>query len=136
MGRRRSGLPSSIKAELPKRASAGIGLDPEYPTRMGTRVCKAAAACRHTPSQDMITFVQKVMTYLRDHHATQVRLLQHYRDRGQPGALLLAWSDGPSAADIASTFSVSTAECGTPRLPSWLSLRHDNDFDLRWQPPL
>lgn len=135
MGRRRAGLPANIKTELPHRANAGVGLDPEFPTRMGERICKAATACRHTPSTDMIAFVRDVMDYLRAHDAIQVRLVQHFRDRGQPGALLLAWSNGPTAADIATRFAVSTSECGTPRLPSWLSLRVDNDFDLRWQPP-
>lgn len=135
MARRRSTLPREIRAELPARANAGIGLDPEFPTKMGEKVYKAAIACRHQPSLDMVAFVKQIMEYLTAHDATQVRLLQHFRDRGQPGALLLVWASGPAAADVAAKFAVSTSPCGTPRLPSWLSLRVDNDFDLRWQPP-
>lgn len=134
MARRRSGLPANIRSELPSRANAGVGLDPEFPTRMGGKVCKASIACRHQPSPDMVAFVRDIMEYLKTADAQQVRLVQHYRDRGQPGALLLVWESGPAAADVAAKFAVSTSECGTPRLPAWLSLRVDNDFDLRWQP--
>jgi hypothetical protein len=134
MGRRRSGLPADIKQELSTRANAGVGLDPEFPTRTGNDICPAATACRRTPSDDMLAFVRTVMAYLKSKDAIQVRLVQDFRDRGQPGALLLVWSNGPSASEIASQFAVSRSACGTPRLPSWLSLRVDNDFDLRWQP--
>lgn len=135
MGRRRSGLPAAIKAELPSRANAGVGLDPEFPTRTTSGVCRAAVACHHRPSPDMVALVRDVMNYLTAANAQQVRLLQNYRDQGQPGALTVAWTSGPPAAETAERFAVSTAECGTPRLPSWLSLRADDDFDLRWQPP-
>ena len=136
MPRRRSGLPASIRSELPARANAGVGLDPEFPTSMGNKgVCKASTACHHTPSADMLDFVRQIMDYLKTSEATQIRLLQHWKDRGQPGALLLGWSGGRTAAEIADKFAVSTAPDGTPRLPSWLSLRVDDDFDLRWTPP-
>jgi hypothetical protein len=139
MARRRSGLPASIRSELPLRAKAGIGLDPEFPTKVGEKVCPAAAACQRQPSSDMLDMVRDIMIYLKDNDAQQVRLLQQWRDRGQPGALLIAWSSNeaktsPSASEIATRFAVSTSTCGTPRLPSWLSLRVDDDFDLRWQP--
>lgn len=135
MARRRVGLPSEIRAELPMRANLGIGLDPEYPTTMGDRGhLKAAIACRYKPSPQMLDFVRDVAAYVQSHDGTQVRVLQDFRHRDYPSDLLLAWSEGPSPSDVAAKFAVSNAEDGTPRLPAWLSLRADNDFDLRWQP--
>lgn len=135
MARRRVGLPADIRAELPQRARMGIGLDPEYPTPMGDKgECKAEIACKHRPSPQMIEFVRKVAAYVQAHDASHVRVLSNFRDRDYPGDLLLSWSDGPSPAAVAAEFAVSTAEDGTPRLPAWLSLGSDNDFDLRWRP--
>ena len=135
MPKRRVGLPAEIRAELPKRANMGIGLDPDYPTPMGDKgKHPAAVACRYRPSPQMKEFVQQVAAYVQANNATHVRVQVDYRERDYPGDLLLAWSDGPSPADVAAKFAVSTAEDGTPRLPAWLALGSDNDFDLRWRP--
>lgn len=134
MARRRVGLPAEIRAELPLRANLGVGLDPEYPTAMGERECPAKVACRYKPSPQMIDYVRDVAAYVQSQDATQVRVLADFRHRDYPSDLLLAWSGGPAPAAVAEKFAVSTAEDGTPRLPAWLSLRADNDFDLRWQP--
>lgn len=135
MARRRVGLPSEIRAELPMRANLGVGLDPEYPTTTVDRgQCKAALACQFKPSPQMLAYVREVVAYVQSQDGTQVRVLQDFRHRDYPSDLLLAWSDGPAPAAVAAKFAVSTAEDGTPRIPSWLSLRADNDFDLRWQP--
>lgn len=132
---RRAGLPHDIRTELPTRANAGIGHDPEFPTTTANgAVCKAVAACRHQPSRDMLLFVKQIVDHLHHHRATHVRVQQDFRDRGYPGSLLVAWGSGPSAAEVATQFAVSISSCGTPRLPAWLSLRVDTDFDLRWQP--
>ena len=134
MARRRVGLPADIRTELPMRANMGIGLDPDYPTTVGNIERTAKDASRHKPSHDMVEFVRSVAAFLQAHDATQVRILQDFRDLNHPGDLLVAWSNGPNVVAVAEKFAVSTAPDGTPRLPSWLALRSDNDFDLRWQP--
>lgn len=135
MARRRVGLPADIRAELPKRANMGVGLDPDFPTQMGDKGnCKAAIACKHRPSPQMRAFVQKVAAFVQANNATHVRMLSDYLDRDHPGDLMLAWSDGPAVSEVAAEFAVSAAEDGTPRIPAWLALSSDNDFDLRWRP--
>ena len=132
---RRSGVPADVRRELPLRANAGVGLDPEFPTTIRDgRVCRAAVACHHRPSKDMLLFAKQVMDYVDGHGGMHVRIQQDFRDRGQPGALLVMWSGGPDAAEVAEQFAVSTTEDGTPRVPAWLSLRVDDVFDMRWQP--
>lgn len=133
MARRRSGLPKEIRSEISTRANAGVGLDPDFPTLGPTGTCTAKTACKFKPTVEMIEFVRTIAAHVQANDATHMRVMND-QDRNLPGALILAWSDGPSAADIANKFAVSHSECGTPRLPSWLALRVDNNFDLRWQP--
>lgn len=132
---RRAGLPDHLRSELTLRARAGIGLDPDHPTRSGDTTRSAADACRYPPSAEMFLLVKKVLDYLHAHHATLVRVHQDPRRDNQPGQLVVMWQPNPTAEQVAAHFAVSASACGTPRLPAWLSLHPDDDFDLRWQPP-
>lgn len=132
---RRTGLPEHIRAELPFRAKAGHGLDFDYPTEIDGAVVPAAKACTQPPSKAMWTLVHEVTGYLQKAGAQHIDVVPDRRSLGQPGNLTVCWFGEVPAAKVAEAFAVSTTDEGTPRVPAWLCLRRDDDFDLRWQPP-
>ena len=132
---RRTGLPEHIRAELPLRAKAGHGLDFDYPTEIDGSTVPAAKAVLLPPSAAMEAMVDKVTGYLHGIGAEHVSVVSDMRSLGQPGNLTVRWYGALPAAQVAEKFAVSTSDEGVPRVPAWLCLRRDDDFDLRWQPP-
>ena len=130
---RHSRLPDSIRAELPVRGRAGAGHDQTYPTDAGSGTVPAAAACWRRPSAQMLGLAEQVRDYLRSSGAEHIDVARDVRGRGMTGALTVRWFKGVPPATVAAKFGVSRAADGTPLLPAWLSLRADDDFDLRWQ---
>jgi len=131
---RRVGLPEHIRAQLTFRASAGSGHDADYPTAVPGRTVPASDALLVSPSEQMLDYARSIVRHLQQIGAQNVSIGFDLRGKGNPGAMTILWSGVTSPADLAATFAVSTAEDGTPRLPAWLSLRADHEFDLRWQP--
>jgi hypothetical protein len=132
---RRVGQPPHVRVELDIRASAGAGHDGEYQTVMGQETVPAQHACRMEPSEQMWRMVQNVTDHLRDVGASNIVVVPDFRGHDEPGALTIQWEGNVPAKDIATRFAVSVSDDGTPRVPAWLSLRADGDFDLRWQKP-
>jgi hypothetical protein len=132
---RRVGLPEHIRAELPARANAGVGHDADYPTRVGDQTVPAQHACRMNPSAEMLSVVREVTGFLRESGAAHIEVAPDLRGTGQPGAITVRWMGDVPARIVAEKFAVSAADDGTPRVPAWLNLRSDSEFDLRWQPP-
>lgn len=132
---RRTRVPDRVRAELSARAQAGIGHDPTVPTVTAYGTVPAAEAVAFRPSGDMLVLVQQVVSYLRECDVRHVDVQVDVRDLGCPGAVTVRWHGGVSPLQVASRFAVSTAPNGIPRIPAWLSLRADDQFDLRWQPP-
>ncbi len=130
---RHSRLPDNIRAELPVRGRAGTGHDLTFPTETGAGVVPAEAARWSRPSAQMLALVQQVSDYLLSCGAEHVDVMTDLRRRGMPGAFTLRWFKGVPPATVAAKFAVSEAADGTPLVPAWLSLRADDDFDLRWQ---
>lgn len=132
---RRTGQPPHIRAELRERAAAGIGLDPDHPTDVGGRTVPAAQACGMRPSPAMIAVAEQVTDFLDSVGASHVGIVPNPRCPDQPGNLTIQWYGGVPAKAVADQFAVSKTADGTSRVPAWLSLRADDDFDMRWQPP-
>lgn len=132
---RRAGLPAHILVDLPARAAAGRGLDPDVITITRDGVMSAADAREYPPSAEMLTLVRQITGYLYDHGGRHVSVDADLHGDDHPGHLTVRWAGTVSPRDVAEAFAVSRAEDGTPRLPSWLNLRADAEFDLRWQPP-
>jgi hypothetical protein len=132
---RRTGQPEHIRVELPLRAQAGHGLDFDYPTVTDAGEVPAAKACLGAPSPQMKDMVRKVATFLHDEGAEHIDVVPDMRAKGMPGNLTVRWMGAVPALKVAQEFAVAVGDDGTPRVPAWLCLRRDDDFDLRWQPP-
>lgn len=132
---RRTGQPEHIRAELPLRAKAGHGLDFDYPTVVDGGEVPAAKACLTAPSPHMKAMVRDVAEYLIASGADHIDVVPDMRSLGHPGSLTVRWMGSVPAAKVAAQFKVSDGDDGTPRVPAWLCLRRDDDFDMRWQPP-
>lgn len=131
---RRTGLPERIRAELPTRARAGIGHDPNHLTPMADKMCRANDARSQRPSPYMVEFVRRIVDHLHEVGATHITIAQDLQHLGHQGSLTVQWAGAEATvASVAAKFAVSTSLDGTPRLPAWVSLRNDDDFDLRWQ---
>lgn len=132
---RRAGLPAEIRAQLTTRAAAGRGLDGEYPTQTAagtvTPACEMLSA---EPTEAMLMFVRKITNYLHDHGAHHVTVTQDRSKDGHIGQLTIQWAGPLPPSQVAEQYAVSRAADGTPRLPAWVNLRADAEFDLRWQP--
>lgn len=132
---RRIGLPEHIRVELPQRCRAGYGHDWDVP--VGDR--DARTAIMQPPTEDMLRLVRQVKDHAISRGALHVTVQNAPRAAdGSLGAVQVLWTggEGPSALSVAQQFAVSHTEDGTPRVPAWLSLVADGDFDLRWQYPL
>lgn len=88
-----------------------------------------------SPSAEMLSVVREVTDFLHESGASHIDVVPDMRGRGEPGAITVRWMGEIPARVVAERFAVSAADDGTPRVPAWLNLRADNDFDLRWQPP-
>lgn len=134
MPRKRTTLTEHPNVDLRDRGRPAIGLDFDFPTPGPHGDRPAVLAERTEPTPGMVDLAREVLALLASHGAIHARVTKDRSRRGHPGALLVAWTDGPTALEVARHFAVSTSECGTPRVPSWLALRRDHDFDMRWQP--
>lgn len=131
---RRTGLPEHIRKELPDRARAGVGLDPDAPTLVNGVKVSADFARQRVPSEEMLGLVGQVEGFLATQGAKHIDVVRDFRKNGCPGDLTVRWYGPVAASVVAGQFAVSVCADGTPRIPAWLSLRADDDFDLRWQP--
>ena len=131
---RRTGLPTHIRHDLDNRAKAGFGHDPDAPTMSNGTSVAARLAKESAPSTEMLGIVREVRLLLTGLGASHIDTVPDLRNNGTPGDLTVRWHGQVPAKAIATHFATSTTLDGTPRIPAWLSLRADDDFDLRWQP--
>lgn len=126
--------PDHVRINLPERAQAGTGLTFTYLTDIETGSCEANQLLQGPPCKEAIIFARNIIEWLNKHGATHARPYTDLRGYGHTGIVTIIWSDGPSALDTATHFSVATAG-ETPQLPAWIGLKNETDFDLRWQIP-
>lgn len=131
---RRSVLPAHVQAELPERAKYGLGHDMGAPTLHHGETITAFKARLREPSPEMLAEVKAIWAWLDDQDASSVGLLLDIRHAKHAGCMTVSWSGGPSAAEVAEQFARAYSADGTPLIPGWLSLKSEDDWDLRWQP--
>ena len=134
MARTRTKLPAAALAGMSQRGRPAIGLDPDHPTPGPRGIRAAFDAETREPTPAMIDMARAVMQYLIDNQALHPRVMKDRARTGHPGAMLISWTSGPDTETVATKFAVSHLDDGTPRVPSWLALQRDHDFDMRWRP--
>lgn len=131
---RRSVLPAYVRAELPQRAKYGLGHDMLAPTSNSGNKITAFNARLAEPSPEMMATVKAVWEVVESEGGTSVGLLLDARHAKHPGCVTVTWGNGPKAIEVAARFATGYLEDGTPQIPGWLSLKSEDDWDLRWQP--
>ena len=135
MVRRKAGVPEYARGEIVPRAASGTGHDGAVATETmpGVFVPASQALVIGSSSPQMLRRASEVMAWLVGQGATHVDCVRDSRPEIRPGGLTVLWADGPQARACAQHFASGFDAAGLPLLPSWLSLRADDDFDLRWQ---
>lgn len=128
-------VPESVRAELPRRAHAGLGLDGSFPTILRTgQTVPAAEACKHAPSEQCVQMLNAIQHWLVAQGVGHLHIVTDLRGYGQPGTAAIIWGEGPTAHDVAQVFATDWLD-DLPRIPAWMALKAEHEFDLRWQPP-
>lgn len=128
--------PGHVCRQLFHRGRAGRGLNDSHAVVWNGALIPADQACRQQPSQEMRALAQDVQKFLAASGARNIDVIQDYHQKGRPGCLTVRWTGEIRACDVAAEFAVSVRQDdGTPQIPSWLALRAEDDFDLRWQDP-
>lgn len=130
---RRSHIPPHVRAHLADRASAGRGHDMRAATLNRGTVVSAYQARLADPSPEMLAVVRDVMEWIADHGGVGVGLQVDIRFNMHPGCITVCWNGDPTALTVAEQFAVGRTIDGLPQIPGWLSLRNDDNWDLRWQ---
>lgn len=131
---RRSFLPPHIQAELPQRARYGVGHDMSAPTLHFGESLTAYTARTREPSPEMMAVIKSIGAWVESRGGKSVGILIDIRHAKHSGCITVSWDGGPSAFDVATQFAVGYDTDGLPLIPGWLSLKNEDDWDLRWQP--
>jgi hypothetical protein len=129
---RRPSLPEHIQAELKERAEFGRGHDMTVEVDPSGRTAYQARLSDPCPA--MMDVIRSVYEWLDSHGAESVTMEIDPRAHRHPGCVLIRWHGDVAARDAAEAFACGHDADGTPLIPGWLSLRCDDDFDLRWTP--
>jgi hypothetical protein len=116
----------------PAKLVEGSGLDHEWPTLLddGRQASAAEVVATCQPSSAMYAFTNEITAWLREQGGRDVDCVADYRaSSDRPGGLMVRWGGVIAAAAVAEHFGQDG------KLPCWLELRHDHDYDRRFHAP-